>query len=125
VSGAVSISAGENTEDPAMTSIRRLAFALVSVCLAAAPAPAQSPSGPESRLPQQLDEALRDFMDKMKPTFDDFMDTLGIFERMDSLENYEPPEILPNGDIIIRRREDAPPWQPPADTEEAEEGVKT
>jgi hypothetical protein len=92
-----------------MTSIRRLAFALVSVCLAAAPAPAQSPSGPESRLPQQLDEALRDFMDKMKPTFDDFMDTLGIFERMDSLENYDLPRFCPtatssSGAARMRRR---------------------
>lgn len=107
-----------------MTSVRRLAIALVSIGLAATPAFAQSPDGPEMRLPQQLDEALREFMDRMKPTIEDFRDTLGIFERIDGLENYEPPEILPNGDIIIRRRGDAPPWQPPAATED-EDGVKT
>jgi len=112
-----------------MTSTRRLAFALVSICLVAAPvqgpAQAQSPSGPELRLPQQLDQALRDFMDKMKPTLDGFMDTLGTLEQLDSLENYEPPDILPNGDIIIRRRGDAPPWQPPEGTEDPADGVKT
>ena len=108
-----------------MTSIRRLAVALVSVALVTVPAPAQSPSGPELRLPEQLDEALRDFMDKMKPALDDFMDTLDTLEQVDSLDHYEPPEFLPNGDIIIRRRGDAPLWQPPAGTEDAEDGVKT
>jgi hypothetical protein len=112
-----------------MTSIRRLAVALVSICLVTgsvqAPVWAQSPSGPELRLPQELDEALRDFMDKMKPALDDLLDTLDTLEQVDSLENYEPPEVLPNGDIIIRRRGDAPPWQPPEGTDDSEDGVKT
>ena len=36
-------------------------------------------------------------------------DGLEVLEEIDSFEHYERPEILPNGDIIIRRREDAPP----------------
>lgn len=31
---------------------------------------------------------------------------------MDQLQSYQPPEILPNGDVIIRRR---PPGQPAPD----------
>ena len=80
-------------------------------------APAHSQSGPELRLPETLDRALRDMMERMKPTLDEFFETLEIFDQIDGLENYQPPEILPNGDIIIRRRDDAPLWQPPKVTE--------
>ena len=37
---------------------------------------------------------------------------------MDDLDAYEAPEIMPNGDIIIRRKPDADP----AETPEAEDG---
>ena len=49
-----------------------------------------------------------------------------MLEKIDSFENYERPEILPNGDIIIRRREDAPPL-PRDDGKEPDEeqGVRT
>lgn len=39
---------------------------------------------------------------------------LDVFREVDSVANYAPPEILPNGDIIMRRRPDAPDWVPPA-----------
>lgn len=38
-------------------------------------------------------------------------------EVIDSVRYYHPPEVLPNGDIILRRREDAPPWVPPEGSE--------
>ena len=38
-----------------------------------------------------------------------------VFDRVDSITNYQPPEILPNGDILIRRNPDAPAW-PPAES---------
>jgi hypothetical protein len=38
-----------------------------------------------------------------------FVDVLG---RVDSITNYQSPEILPNGDIVLRRSPDAPAWTP-------------
>jgi hypothetical protein len=34
---------------------------------------------------------------------------------VDDMTNYELPEMLENGDIIIRRKPDAPVVEPPAD----------
>ena len=48
---------------------------------------------------------LRGLMSEMEPAFRE------LEEALDNLNAYHPPEILPNGDIIIRRRtpsEDAP-----------------
>jgi len=36
-----------------------------------------------------------------------------LFQTLDSVRHYEAPEILPNGDIIIRRSPDAPEFEPP------------
>jgi hypothetical protein len=54
------------------------------------------------------------------------METLEVLENIDSIEHYERPEILPNGDIFIRRRDDAPPL-PESDDEqpEVEPGIRT
>ncbi len=35
-----------------------------------------------------------------------------LFQTLDSVRYYEHPEILPNGDIIIRRSIDAPKFEP-------------
>jgi hypothetical protein len=77
-------------------------------------------------LSEELDRAFRGLMEKMKPALDEFLDTLEVLEDIDSIEHYERPEILPNGDIIIRRREDAPPL-PHDDDEDSESdpGVRT
>ena len=77
-------------------------------------------------LSEELDRAFRGLMEKMKPALDEFLDTLEVLEDIDSIENYERPEILPNGDIIIRRREDAPPL-PHDDGEDSESdpGIRT
>ena len=34
---------------------------------------------------------------------------------IDEIGYYEGPEVLPNGDIVIRRKEDAPPYERPED----------
>lgn len=98
-----------------------------TACLAltlALPAAAQQiPSTPELRLPEQLDRDLRDFMDKMKPLLDETFDAFENLPEIDSLEHYRMPEMLPNGDIIIRRREDAPPLAPAEDAPEP--GIRT
>jgi hypothetical protein len=51
------------------------------------------------------------------PTFQLLAEEMGpgfveVFKRIDSISNYEPPQILPNGDIILRRSADAPAWTP-------------
>jgi hypothetical protein len=49
---------------------------------------------------------LQAMVDEMGPAFAE------VFEQIDSISYYQPPEILPNGDIIFRRNADAPPWEP-------------
>lgn len=52
------------------------------------------------------------------PTFQLLAEEMGpalaeVLGRVDSISYYEPPAILPNGDIILRRSPDAPAWAPP------------
>jgi hypothetical protein len=63
-------------------------------------------------LPERLDRALRDMMEGVQPTLEDALDYLRSFGAVDDPRHYEMPEILPNGDIIIRRRDDAPEFHP-------------
>lgn len=59
-----------------------------------------------------LDE-MRPMLDQARPLLEEellpFLENLGAL--VDDLTSYEPPERLPNGDIIIRRRPDAPPLE--------------
>jgi len=55
----------------------------------------------------QMEPALRAFAEEMGPALMELM-TL-----VDDIRLYETPEFLENGDIIIRRRADAPPYVPP------------
>ncbi|GGL67805.1 hypothetical protein [Wenxinia marina] len=64
-------------------------------------------------------EDFRDFAEQAGPALRTFIDEMGddfrtVIATVDDLSNYEGPEFLPNGDIIIRRRPDAPDWVPPA-----------
>lgn len=97
-----------------------LAFALV-LALAAMPGAASfaddvagDKSGEDSRsiLPDERElrelgdlaqEMLRRFAERMQP----LAERLGAL--IDDLDAYAAPEVLPNGDIIIRRKPDAPP----------------
>lgn len=49
------------------------------------------------------------FADEMGPAFAELM------AQIDDLRNYDAPELLPNGDIIIRRRDQAPDFVPQID----------
>ncbi len=107
-----------------------LAVSILAAGLAIAPAyggPADTEAGTEDRpLSEKLDEVFRDLMEQMKPALDELLETLEVLEGIDSIEHYERPEILPNGDIIIRRREDAPPVPQQDDGEPGTEpGVRT
>jgi len=46
----------------------------------------------------EMEPALRDFAERMGPALSDLMD------KIDDLSAYHPPEMLPNGDIILRRK---------------------
>lgn len=52
-------------------------------------------------------EGMGEALTEMKPAIDKLM------AMVDDITNYQAPEMLDNGDIIIRRKPDAPPVQPP------------
>lgn len=105
---------------------RIMAVTAVVAGLAISPAHAGSDSDKLRDLGDQFDEAFRELIERMRPAVDEFLDTLEVLEGIDSLEYYQRPEILPNGDIIIRRRDDAPPLPPEQEPEpEPEGGIKT
>lgn len=61
---------------------------------------------------QEIEPALNGMagaLTDMKPAFDELM------AMMDDITNYSMPEMLENGDIIMRRKPEAPPVEPPAD----------
>lgn len=83
--------------------------------------PSRDPSGEANPIDEFLNELLgraqphleglaRDvggLMDEYAPVFEE------LSKLMDDIENYQlPPERLPNGDILIRRKADAPPPPP-------------
>lgn len=112
--------------------MRPLAALLIALCLAA-PARAQEP--PEDGLGlverglrllmqdlvQDMEPAMRDLgamMDEFGPQMQALLLQMGpaledLARRVHDIRHYERPEILPNGDIIIRRRPDAPRFTPP------------
>jgi hypothetical protein len=61
---------------------------------------------------EESQEFLQDWLTQLTPLLE------GLRDRVDDLSNYEAPEVLPNGDIIIRRKPDAPesPAPDPDDT---------
>lgn len=90
------------------------ALALVLAALLAPPAPAQdSGAGRFEELGRELDDSLRDLDDSLRG----LMDRLGpglaeLLGRLEDLGGYERPEVLPNGDILIRRKRPLPETAP-------------
>jgi hypothetical protein len=72
--------------------------------------------GMTEEMAQQLEPALEFLSTEIGPAF------MALVARIDDMRNYEMPEFLENGDIIIRRSPDAPPFVPPSaeDTPEGE-----
>lgn len=74
---------------------------------------------------REMEPALRDLGDMlatMGPAMQDFLREMGpamseLLGRIDDISVYEAPELLPNGDIIIRRKPDAGPLAPPQEGE--------
>ena len=68
---------------------------------------------------------LRGSLEEMAPAMGEFITTMGpalsdLLNQVDDFSHYDAPEFLPNGDIIIRRKPDAPIWVPDNDTGEIE-----
>lgn len=92
-----------------------LALALPLAAQEAAPPP-PPPAGPMERLAEELaDRMLREMLGEHAPTLRELADLMG------EAEHYGPPVLLPNGDILIPRRPDAPAR--PAPDAPAEEGA--
>lgn len=116
--------------------MNRIALIALLGSLTLTPALAEdAPAGPEAAPPAAEDEApglieqgarlfLRGLIEEIGPQVDEM--TAGIEEAarrlgpelerllalVDDVQNYEPPERLPNGDIVIRRKAGAPPPPP-------------
>ena len=93
-----------------MSLVRRVITTLIVASVALAIGlPAQAQSRQPPTLEQQADEAAR----AMRDAIERAMKLLGGV--VDQIPQYEMPEILPNGDIIIRRLppRGAPPRDPP------------
>lgn len=98
-----------------------LAAFAVAASLAVPPVQAGSDGAGDKPLSEELDQIFQGMIDQMKPALDEFLDALEVLESIDSIKHYERPEVLPNGDIIIRRRGDAPPLpEPDGDEPESE-----
>ncbi|MEL6640579.1 MAG: hypothetical protein AAFP98_04570 [Pseudomonadota bacterium] len=65
-------------------------------------------------------EELKGLADEIGPQMQLFAEEMGpafaeLMAQVDDLRNYEAPELMPNGDIIIRRRQVAPEFVPQID----------
>lgn len=92
--------------------------ALLALALGAAPLHAQDAAPEEPGLMERgIDMFLRGLMDEVGPEIGQMQEALkslapelqNLVEMMGDVQNYQPPERLPNGDILIRRKPGAPP----------------
>lgn len=93
--------------------MRNLLAAVLALTLAG-PAPAQSLFGDRQGLLDLLDELqteIAPYLDELGARLDPYLSELR--EMLGDLTGWERPELLPNGDILIRRRP-PPPDQPEA-----------
>lgn len=71
-------------------------------------------------------ENLRDLAGEMTPAVREFLHEMGpalaeLLTKVEDITNYYPPEMLPNGDIILRRKPDTEPLpKPPKPGDEIE-----
>lgn len=86
-----------------------LRFAAILACLAAAPIPAIS-QGQTDEVEEGLNllsEGARRLLEELTEELTPLLRQLEL--QLEELQSYEAPEILPNGDIIIRRKPDPDP----------------
>ena len=89
--------------------------------LAAAPlaARADQPGLGEALIKEGARLFLRGLLREMEPHMDQILQWQDLARKLGDLSDYQIPEVLPNGDILIRRRPGAPPR---ADLPEVGEG---
>ena len=109
--------------------MRRLAYALSLPLLIALPAQAEEPKDEGFLLMEEGAKlVLRGMMAEMEPAFDEMEKALGdmqpmldelgprfaeLLTLMGDVTNFHPPEVLENGDILIRRKAPLPEALPP------------
>ncbi|MGR3393868.1 MULTISPECIES: hypothetical protein [Rhodobacterales] len=118
--------------------MKRIPALILAACLMSPPAYAQETENDESDslmkrgaemflrgLMDELDPAMRELEDlagEMEPALRSFGEEMGpalrdLMGQVQDWSRYEPPEMLPNGDIILRRKPEAPdlpaPLTPP------------
>ena len=108
--------------------MKRFSNALAILAVSAAPAFAQEAEAPGaeegfSLLEEGAKIILRSLIDEVEPALRDMQDEFGqameemgpllreLSEMIGDIQNYEAPEKLPNGDIIIRRKPPADPLE--------------
>lgn len=98
---------------------------IVALSLAATPPAAQGTGDADGDSQSMIEDGARQLfeglMQELGPALEGLTQDLGQFARemgpafqdlLDQVEDwsaYHPPEVLPNGDIIIRRKQEAPP----------------
>lgn len=93
--------------------MRRALVILTITSLLAVPAQADDKTTMEERLGDAFRQLLEDMRPSLEDALDETLDFFREFEAIDDLGHYHLPEVLPNGDIIIRRRPEAPDYAPP------------
>lgn len=97
-------------------SLRALAIVAATVSFDATSAhadDAMSPRAVESDVLGELDRRADELSESARRTIEEFVNLVGpmltrLSRLIDDLPTYEAPEILPNGDILIRRKPDTP-----------------
>ncbi len=105
-----------------MISPRPLAIILGIAIPLPATAETQAPPSPQERL-EELERKADELSDTARSTIEEFVNLIGpmmmrLSRLIDDLPVYETPEVLPNGDIIIRRKHDDPARKTPGDIDE-------
>ena len=104
--------------------MRQLVLTVFLASATVLPANAQEDSG-SSLMEEGAQQFLEGLLKELQPAWEEmqaFMDEMGpaMLELMDEVRDwsaYEPPEMLENGDIIIRRKPEAPEKNPTPDVE--------
>ncbi|GAD54049.1 hypothetical protein [Limimaricola cinnabarinus] len=123
--------------------MKQIAPFVFAAAMLAAPAIAQIEEAPEDEgfglMQRGAELFFEGIMGEMEPAIEDFrafaktaephlralLSEMGpalmqVLDRIDDIANYEAPEILENGDIILRRKREAPDFTPDIDAPEIE-----
>lgn len=115
-----------------MRYVLALCLTLIAAPALAQDAPNPVPESPPPPLMDQVEGLMQKFLERFAPQMQQMEEGLSALEpdllefmgKMRDMVQYYPPEVLPNGDILIRRRQpsDQPP---PADVPDGDAPVVT